>query len=401
MSVIPPSLKILVLTTSFPLFKGSRSGIFVKKLVDNLPPELMISVLTPDGTAHYTPELLKYPLIRFRYAPKGWQQLAHGAGGIMAVLSQRRITCLLIPLFLISNLVTSCWYAVKTDVIHANWSINGVLAGIAGFLTRTPVVTTLRGSDVNMMSTSWMMRQFVYLSLCLSRRIVVVSASMKKSVVKEFPAHHHKVQIIHNGIDDAFYKNNNNIFVPSKIVRFLYVGNLVEGKGVKIIVKALKSLVNLECSLDIVGDGREKQYLVNYCNDNRLDSKVTFHGAVAPEKVPLFLQKADVFVFASFAEGRPNAVLEAMAMGLPIIASAIPAVQELITDGFHGLLFPPGNEEKLQDAMKCMITCREDRRMMGKNAEEYILAQELSWRESADQYATVYKDVYMSSTRTV
>lgn len=401
MSIISHSLKILVLTTSFPLVKGSKSGIFVKQLLENLPTALQVSVLTPDGTTSCTSESTKISLIRFRYAPKKWQQLAHGSGGIVAALSQKKLSCLLIPVFLFSSLVTSCWYALKADVIHANWSINGVIAGLSGFIVRKPVVTTLRGSDVNLIHSSWLMRQLVYLCLCLSKRVVVVSESLRKTVVGEFPAHRHKIQVIFNGIDDVFYTQNENRFGPSKVIRFIYVGNLVKGKGVNFILEAVKSLTTQAWSFDIVGDGSEKQNLVDYCTHNSIDAKVTFHGAVAPEKVPLFLQNADVFVFASLAEGRPNVVLEAMAMGLPVIASAIPAVQELITDGDQGVLFPPGNVGKLREAMERMVTHIDEGRVMGEMAREYILSQKLSWPESGRQYATVYNDVYMNRTEAV
>lgn len=401
MSVISHSLKILVLTTSFPLVKDSRSGIFVKQLVENLPTALQVSVLTPDGTICCTAESEKFSLIRFRYAPKKWQQLAHGAGGIVAALSQKKLSCLLIPVFLLSSLATSCWYAFKVDVIHANWSINGVIAGISGILARRPVVTTLRGSDVNLIHSSWLMRQLVKLCLCLSKKVVVVSTSLKRSVEREFPAHRHKIQVIFNGIDDRFYVPNKTPVDSVKTVRFLYVGNLVKGKGVNYILEAVKSLTMQDWNLDIVGDGSEKQNLVEYCKHNNIDSRVTFHGAVAPKKVPMFLQKADVFVFASLAEGRPNVILEAMAMGLPVIASAIPAVQELITDGKQGLLFPPGNVGKLRKAMEHVATHVDERRMMGKVAKEYILEQKLSWPEAGRQYATVYNDVYMNRTEAV
>ena len=401
MSTILHSLKILVLTTSFPLAKGSRSGIFVKQLVENLPTALQVSVLTPDGTFSCTSEAEKFSLIRFRYAPKKWQQLAHGSGGIVAAVSQKKLSCLLIPLFLISSMATSCWYALKADVIHANWSINGVIAGISGFFVRKQVVTTLRGSDVNLIHSSWFMRQLVYLCLCLSKRVIVVSTSLRESVVKEFPDHRHKIQVIFNGIDDMFYVQSPHSIVPSKTVRFLYVGNLVKGKGVKFILEAAKSLTTQVWSLDIVGDGAEKQNLVDYCIHNSIDANVTFHGAVAPKKVPRFLQEADVFVFASLAEGRPNVVLEAMAMGLPVIASAIPAVQELIADGEQGILFPPGNIVKLREAMDCMVTHIDEGHVMGTKAREYILAQKLSWPETGRQYAAVFNDVYMNRAETV
>lgn len=395
MNISPRPLRILVLTTSFPLVQGARSGVFVKQLVENLPADLQVSVLTPDGTTRAASQSDKFVLIRFRYAPRKWQQLAHGPGGILASLSQKKLSCLLLPLFLFSSLVSCFRYTLKVDVVHANWSINGVIAGLAGFLAGKPVLTTLRGSDVNLIRSSWLMRQLVHLCLCLSKRVVVVSTSLRESIEKEFPDHCHKIQVIFNGIDDRFYvRKKYPVVTPAKTVRFLYVGNLVKGKGVNLILEAAASLTNQDWALDIVGDGVERHNLITFCKQNSIDTKVTFHGAVAPEKVPCFLQKADVFVLASLSEGRPNVVLEAMATGLPVIASGIPAIQELITHGDQGLLFPCGNIEKLTEAMGRMISQVDERRMMGKAAREYILAQKLSWPEAGRQYAAVYHEMH-------
>jgi glycosyltransferase involved in cell wall biosynthesis len=117
---------------------------------------------------------------------------------------------------------------------------------------------------------------------------------------------------------------------------------------------------------------------------------VIFHGAVAPEEVPLFLQKADVFVFASFSEGRPNVVLEAMAAGIAVIASAIPPVLDLIEDGKQGLIFPVGDKKRLRELMEYIISHPEERSVMGEQARKFILSQGLSWQKTGQQYADIY-----------
>jgi glycosyltransferase involved in cell wall biosynthesis len=383
-------LKVLLLTTSFPLIKGSRSGIFIKKLVDNLPPAFQVTVLTPDSSFKDISNPSSYELVRFRYAPKRWQKLAHGSGGIMEALSQKHLSCLLIPALLGSSFVVSCWYAFKADVLHANWSISGVIAGIAGRITGKPVVTTLRGSDVNLMHRSLLMRMLVNICLYLSESIVTVSPSLKNTLEKEFPSYSNKIKVIPNGIDEAFFTQKNILPEHLEKVRFLYVGNLTEGKGVQLILAALASLKKVHWSFDIVGDGPEMEQLLEYCQQSTLGTKVIFHGAVAPEEVPLFLQKADVFVFASFSEGRPNVVLEAMAAGIAVIASAIPPVLDLIEDGKQGLIFPVGDKKRLRELMEYIISHPEERSVMGEQARKFILSQGLSWQKTGQQYADIY-----------
>ncbi|MCI5211121.1 MAG: hypothetical protein D3910_20585, partial [Candidatus Electrothrix sp. ATG2] len=85
-------LKVLLLTTSFPLTRKSRSGIFLQKMVNHLPDNIQVTVLTPDSTETDTRSpVVGYSVLPFRYAPKHWQQLAHGSGGILAALARNKL----------------------------------------------------------------------------------------------------------------------------------------------------------------------------------------------------------------------------------------------------------------------------------------------------------------------
>ena len=198
------------------------------------------------------------------------------------------------------------------------------------------------------------------------------------------------MQALPRGPTSSLKKNTGAQAEP---VRFLYAGNLTPGKGVHLILEAVTSLSTDKWCLDIVGDGPERKKLEAYCRDNFLESSVFFHGSVAPEDMLMFMGRADAFVFASFAEGRPNAVLEAMAARLPVIAAAIPAVLDLIENGDQGFLFPPGDTEKLKEHMSRLISHPAERQMMGDCARNTIKSMGLSWKESAGQYAALYAKV--------
>lgn len=385
-------MKVLLLTTSFPLTKDSRSGVFVLRLVENLPDDVRATVLTPDdcGTEKYAVSSC-YELRPFRYAPKSWQRLAHGEGGITAALGQSKLNLLLLPVLLSSCFIATCWLARKADIIHANWSINGVIAGIAGLLLRTPVITTLRGSDVNLMEKSGLMRLLVRCCFSLSRQVVTVSPSLQQTLAARFPAFADKISVIANGIAPAFFAAGERRDYAAAPLRFLYAGNLLSGKGVQVILEATAALAEKDWLLNIVGDGPEREKLEAFCREKNLSGKVRFHGAVAPERMPEFMAKADVFVFASFAEGRPNVVLEAMAAGLPVLASSIPAVQDLITPGKEGLLFPPGDARQLAAQMTRLLSRPAERRSMGEQARRTVAALGLSWEETGRRYAALYK----------
>lgn len=411
-------LKVLLLTTSFPLTRGSRSGIFIQKMINHLPENVQVTVLTPDSTEVGNHPSGNYAVIPFRYASKHWQQLAHGSGGIMAALSRNKLLFLLLPPFLWSNLLICCYFARKVDVLHANWSINGAIAGVAGLLFGKPVMTTLRGSDVNLIEKSALMRRLVHFCLRFSDVIITVSPSLQEKLAEHFPQHSEKIRVICNGIDQDFFnvgkskhaaeadKDDKEISLVGQSaspipVRFLYVGNLTTGKGVDVILKAA-ALLSPELppemsaqkwSFDIVGDGPKREALEGYCREQHLEANVSFHGSAPPEDIPLLMARADVFVFASFAEGRPNVVLEAMAIGLPVIAGAIPAVSDLIEHGQQGLLFPPGDVSTLAEHMLYLLNHPAERRKLGRGAGDYLASLGLSWSGSARVYASLYAEI--------
>ncbi len=231
----------------------------------------------------------------------------------------------------------------------------------------------------------------------MSRQIVTVSPSLQQTLAAYFPAFADKISVIANGIAPAFFAAGERRDYAAAPPRFLYAGNLLPGKGVQVILEAAAALSETDWLLDIVGDGPEREKLEIFCQANDLSGKVRFHGAVAPERMPEFMAKADVFVFASFAEGRPNVVLEAMAAGLPVLASSIPAVQDLITPGKEGLLFPPGDARQLAVQMTQLLSSSAERRSMGEQARRTVAELGLRWEETGRRYAALYESAVSSA----
>jgi glycosyltransferase involved in cell wall biosynthesis len=387
-------MKVLLLTTSYPLHKESRSGIFIQKMIEQLPTDIEVTVLTPDDSSmKHCAQSERCKVIPFRYAPKHWQRLAHGDGGIIAALAQNKLNLFLLPPLLCSCFVMTCWQARKSDILHANWSINGLIAVISGLIFNKPVITTLRGSDVNLAEKSWLMRQMAGSCLSHSRAVVTVSPALKRTLAQIFPGYAHKIRVIANGIAPAFFTaGEKRVAEEDGVVRFLYAGNLVPGKGVQVILEAAATLTAKDWRLDIVGDGPEREKLATFCQEKGLHDKIKFHGSIAPEQMPEFMGRADAFVFASFAEGRPNVVLEVMAAGLPVLASSIPALQELIVSGKDGLLFPPGDAQRLGEQMARLLSNQAERRTMGEQARRTVAILGLSWQETARRYAALYEE---------
>lgn len=384
-----------MLTTSFPVVKNPMSGIFIKHLVTHLPEEIDVTVLIP-CPSHPLPHdnNAAYSLECFRYAPIAWQVLAHEPGGLPAAVKTQRKALLLLPLFLASMLMSCLRLARHADLIHANWALNGAVAGIIGAFLGKPVVTTLRGSDVQRSRHSLLDRWLLRICCATSQKIICVSTAIYEQMTHTFPRWSQKMVTIPNGIGEEFFRIGSQQRPASPVLRITGIGNLTTQKGMYILLEAVaivKSHTHVRCS--IVGDGPEKRTLEQNVSELGLSNIVEMTGYLPQHDLPERLRNTDIFVLSSFSEGRPNALLEAMAAGVPVIASDIDGVRELISHGENGLLFEPGRPEHLAEQIERLSQDRELRDAIGKAGLESIQAQGLSWNNSAKRYAALYQDV--------
>jgi len=131
--------------------------------------------------------------------------------------------------------------------------------------------------------------------------------------------------------------------------------------------------VPFDCRL--IGDGPERAFLEAECRRLGIADRVHFLGAQAHQATLAEVAQADVFVLASFAEGLPVALMEAMALGVPCVSTTIAAIPELILDRQNGLLVPPANPEALFAALKWLADDAMLRRELGVQARATAEAQ--------------------------
>ena len=388
-------MSVSLLSTSYPVPSNPVSGIFVARLANKLKESVSLLVITPSplgGTDFEEKEKVR----AFRYAPKKWQVLAHQPGGIPIALQRHKWSKFLLPFFLMS-MTFSCLVSCRnSDLIHANWTICGFIAGIIGRILRIPVLTTIRGEDINRAQNKWFDRLLLRFTLILNHNVVSINNEFRQWICDTFPAQCSKVYTIENGVDDAFMEcgENRSYSLTNDTLRLITVGSLIERKGIDVIIEALSKLnCQHKITLTIVGDGPELKPLKNLCRTHNLDQNISFEGRINPCDLPEILRDHDVFVLGSHAEGRPNAVLEAMAAALPIIATDIPGTNEIIHNGTTGLLFTDGKSGELAEHIKLLVLNRELRKKLGANARDYIESNQLLWSNTAHKYRQLYNTV--------
>lgn len=381
--------KIAVVSTSFPLRSDDFSGVFVAELVSHLPESVDWQVVTPCGVEQTSSTGRLSGRVRcFRYAPSGWQRLAQGPGGLPAALSQP-VNLLLLPPFLLAMFIASLRAARQVDVLHANWSPVGFLAGLAARSAGISCITTLRGSDIDLAERREVFRWALRACAALNQRLVCVGSSAAMRAARLLHVDASELAVIPNGIAPAFF------VVPQAApanpeLRVLALGSLVRVKGLDTVIQAL-ALMPARCRLSLVGTGPEQDRLASLATDLGVNGRVRFVGARSPAEIPSLMAEHDVLVLASRAEGRPNAVLEAMAAGRAVVASDISAVREILRDGVTGLLFPVGDAAALAQQLKQLSTDPNLRARLGEAARQSVLR--LTWRSAALRYADLYAEV--------
>lgn len=388
-------LRILGLSTSYPLREGMAAGVFVQKLYAHLPAGCSVEVLSPDDDGAETSQKRasgSLQILRVRYAPRRWQKLGQRNGGILPALRTNRMLLLLLPVQLAALAWATFRRSMGVDVIHANWSICGAVGALVAALGNVRLVTTLRGEDTGPASGSLWVR--VLLAICVSRSdaIVCVSNAMAKVLTDRYPSHAHKINVIHNGVDHGLHMIERPVPVQD-CLRLLVVGSIVHRKGIDVLMQALattKAACRVE--LTVAGDGPDRTTLQSLVEALPPSHTVAWLGEVPPDQVPRLLSKNDVLVLSSRSEGRPNVVLEALAAGMPVISTNLPGVAGLVMDGVTGWLVEAGDSIAMARAIEdaCDVTKRVS---FGEEARRQSKIRGESWEAAGAAYAKLFESV--------
>jgi len=204
------------------------------------------------------------------------------------------------------------------------------------------------------------------------------------------PEHWDKMHIARLGVDPARFpaRKPRRIAIPVQIV---CIGRLVPDKGQLVLLQACKEVLKRGQSLllTIAGDGPDAAMLKNFVSDNQMQDVVHFSGALTHDQAQQLLSEVDVFALASFAEGIPVALMEAMSVQLAVVATHVCGIPELITNDVEGLLVAPSSVEQLADALEKLIVDPELRGRLGLEARKRIVA-EYKQRRSLDRLAKFF-----------
>ena len=169
------------------------------------------------------------------------------------------------------------------------------------------------------------------------------------------------------------------------------VGRLVETKGLPLLLEAVSALVKQgrNVRLTLVGDGPDRAALETLAARLGIQDNIVFEGWKDQERLAQYYRQSDVFVMASFAEGIPVVMMEAMATGVPCVAPRITGIPELVRDGKDGILFTASNVEELVDGVARMMDDPAMRRSMAESSRARI-GEKYDLQKNVERLATVF-----------
>jgi glycosyltransferase involved in cell wall biosynthesis len=249
-----------------------------------------------------------------------------------------------------------------------------------------PYVLSLRGGDVPGFLPS-QLRHYHRLTAPCSHLVwrqasqVCANGEHLKSLAEAFDRKL-SIKAISNGVDLERYHPRPADSPTSPPLRLLYVGRLSPQKGLEYLIEALTLIPGIQLHLDLVGDGPQRAELQARCRRLGLDERISFRGWLGKAELPQLYRQSNVFVMPSLDEGLSNALLEAMASGLPVIATSILSQEGLVDEGRNGFLVPAADPASLADRIVWFSLNPAGMTAMGQEARARVEAS-FSWKSAA------------------
>ncbi len=416
--------RVLFVTHNFPRFVGDAAGSFVWRLARALIDRgAHVHVLAPAAAGLKERETIDGVSVqRVRYASEQRQNLAYE--GTMAELVRSSWSAK----FAFAQLLWSLRQATKRtlreahrnatpyDVVHAHWWFPAGLAlsvSSIGKGNRTPLVITMHGSDVRLARTKPIVHPLMRRVLSRANALTAVSTWLASEAQRIAPDS--AVQVAPMPVDIAqftadrppltvppttqsnaqFTANRSPSTVPpttpttpSSPPRILFVGRLNAQKGAADLCVALaRSAHDVHC--DIIGDGPDRDEVQQIAIKLGVDTRITWHGALAADQLTAFYQNALVTVMPSREEGLGLVAVESQLCGTPVIAYDSGGLPDVVQPEHGGVLVTTGDTAALARAIDSMADNPDEARAMGHRARERVLAR-FSPEQVADQYLQLY-----------
>lgn len=399
-------LELLFLTQTYPRFPEDTAGPFIRDLAQGLVRGGdRVTVLAP-----HAPGVAEgwddggVRVRTFRYAPERFETLGYGR----SLAADERVkggAAAVTPLYALGLLraVKRALAERSYDLAHAHWIVpNGLLAPLV--TAEVPLAIGLHGSDV-FLAEKPAVRPLARRALARCRVLTGCSPELVARVrALGFPAD--RSRVIPYGVDPAAFTPDRGrrsiwrerLAIPAEAPLLLGVGRMATKKGFQVLIEILPRLLETLPALHVVLAGGGDRLAEFRAAAAPWAGRVHFPGSVLRDTLPDLYRAADVFTLpavhdpAGNVDGLPNVVLEAMASGLPVVATAVSGIPLAVVPGETGRLVAEGDPWALFGALREVLSDLDAARTLGERGRVRILA-ELTW----DAVAARYRDAYLGA----
>ncbi len=303
----------------------------------------------------------------------------------------------------------------KIDIIHNTSDYNGIVIPAPG--KKIPVIATihhpyLQEKKIYRANSNYidyfkytLNRNIDYLEfncrhLCKEAdKLIAVSNYTAKSIMAEYGISSNKISVIPNAVDiDKFNPEINGTDIRKKLNLgnekiILFVGRLDFQKGIEFLISAFSEVIKdfPDVKLIVVGDGPLKNRIKYIIYEHDLSKSVFLMGHATDEDLPKIYAASDLFVVPSLMEGFGIVYIEAMSCGKACIGTSIGGVEDVIVNGYTGILVPPANSDAISQAIKTLLSDESMLKKFGKEGRKWVL-KNFTWGKVASQTLRVYSE---------
>lgn len=295
--------------------------------------------------------------------------------------------------YIVKSFVESYRLKQQIEIVHAHMAAYPMVAAfMSSLITHKPYIVSCQGSDVRISSRKFLHRIFRIPFLHHARKIATVSNEMAEILKQKFGIPECHIVVVGTGYDEEIVAELKNANSHAEIRRGMHIINVAYMRPEKNHRILLESFATLTGSikgvrLSLVGDGPLREELEKFCKQQGIHD-VEFLGELPYREVLKQVANSDIFILTSLEEGMPNAIIEALALGKPVIATAVGGIPEVVKDGVNGILVPPKSTEHIAKALERLLSDSELRRKLGEAAAESV--KDYTWSKIAEKYERIY-----------
>ena len=376
-------MKVLVITNLFGYPWDPTRGMFNQQQFDRLAQrvELTVLVAVPWTDAIQRPRAYwtarrdarqRWPYVDyfvFWYLP-GVAQALHAVFFFLSLALQRPVRL----------------FVHRYQALIGSWGFpDAVATSLIGRLRGTPVLMKFHGTDVNDYLNVPSKRWQIIKAVQNSHAVMCASAALGARLVQAGAASQ-RISVIYNGVDSARFfpmrstANREVLGLPDDAKLLLFIGNLKPSKGCVDLLDAFIHVAATQPQLHLVfiGDGAARGTLTQRAASRGLTARVHLVGKIEHPHLPAWFAACDLFCLPSHNEGVPNVVLEAMACGVPVLATQVGGIPEVVPD-FAGVLVPAQDSPALQAALRAALLRTWDAARIAEHARSF------SWQSNIDR----------------